>query len=420
MARRSRAQPSSAWWRSASASFAYWGGSGEARARYLCRAGVLPRPLRLASADLAVARERADASVSPRAHTRELCRPGQPGRLRHRAPALPRPAPPARGRARHLDVPAHRHREPAVSGIARAGFSRPTRGPRPALRHLRAADHAVAPPLVLSRAARGALPGGARRRLHALASLPAHLPAPGCARARDHRHPDLHLFLERAALCAHLPLDACEAHHPRRHRALRRRAHGALGRDRRGLGRRHAAARGADSPLPAAHRLGTHRRRGEGVACVASISLNRVRKAFPGAPDALKELSLDIADGEFLSLVGPSGCGKSTTLNLIAGLDDPTSGEIRIGGERVNGRSPAQRDIAMVFQSYALYPHKNVRGNLAFPLEIARLPRAEIDRRVAETAEQLGLGELLARKPRGLSGGQRQPVALGRAPGPEA
>ena len=148
---------------------------------------------------------------------------------------------------------------------------------------------------------------------------------------------------------------------------------------------------------------------------MASISLNRVRKAFPGAPDALKELSLDIADGEFLSLVGPSGCGKSTTLNLIAGLDEPTSGEIRIGGERVNGRSPAQRDIAMVFQSYALYPHKNVRGNLAFPLEIARLPRAEIDRRVAETAEQLGLGELLARKPRELSGGQRQRVALGRA-----
>jgi len=148
---------------------------------------------------------------------------------------------------------------------------------------------------------------------------------------------------------------------------------------------------------------------------MASVSLDRVRKAFPGAPDALHELSLEIADGEFVSLVGPSGCGKSTTLNLIAGLDQPTSGSIRIDGKAVEGLEPGERDIAMVFQSYALYPHKDVRGNLAFPLEVARLPRAEIDRRIAETAELLGISELLARKPRELSGGQRQRVALGRA-----
>jgi multiple sugar transport system ATP-binding protein len=148
---------------------------------------------------------------------------------------------------------------------------------------------------------------------------------------------------------------------------------------------------------------------------MASVSLDRVRKAFPGAPDALHELSLEIADGEFVSLVGPSGCGKSTTLNLIAGLDQPTSGSIRIDGKPVEGLEPGERDIAMVFQSYALYPHKDVRGNLAFPLQVARLERAEIDRRIAETAELLGISALLGRKPRELSGGQRQRVALGRA-----
>ena len=148
---------------------------------------------------------------------------------------------------------------------------------------------------------------------------------------------------------------------------------------------------------------------------MASVSLDRVRKAFPGAPDAVHELSLEIADGEFVSLVGPSGCGKSTTLNLIAGLDQPTSGSIRIDGKPVEGLEPGERDIAMVFQSYALYPHKDVRGNLAFPLEVARLERSEIDKRIAETAELLGISKLLSRKPRELSGGQRQRVALGRA-----
>src|SRR4051812_29384389 len=148
---------------------------------------------------------------------------------------------------------------------------------------------------------------------------------------------------------------------------------------------------------------------------MASVSFDHVRKAFPGAPDALHDFSLEIADGEFVSLVGPSGCGKSTTLGLLAGLDRPTSGSIRIGGKPVDGLEPGERDVAMVFQSYALYPHKDVRGNLAFPLEVARLPRDEIDRRIGETAELLGIAALLDRKPRDLSGGQRQRVALGRA-----
>ena len=147
---------------------------------------------------------------------------------------------------------------------------------------------------------------------------------------------------------------------------------------------------------------------------MATVTLDRLRKEYRGSV-ALQGLSLEIADGEFLALVGPSGCGKSTTLNLIAGLDAPTSGTVRIGGRDVTAASPGARDIAMVFQSYALYPHLDVRGNLAFPLEVARLPRAEIERRVREAAGALGLGELLQRKPRELSGGQRQRVALGRA-----
>ena len=122
-----------------------------------------------------------------------------------------------------------------------------------------------------------------------------------------------------------------------------------------------------------------------------------------------------MADGEFLILVGPSGCGKSTALRLLAGLDKPTSGEIRIGGAVVNGLAPGERDIAMVFQNYALYPHMTVYRNLAYGLRQRRTPRAEVERRVRETAELLEIGELLDRKPGQLSGGQRQRVAMGRA-----
>ena len=148
---------------------------------------------------------------------------------------------------------------------------------------------------------------------------------------------------------------------------------------------------------------------------MAEIVLDRVTKSYPDGAAAVKDLSVTIADGEFIILVGPSGCGKSTTLNMIAGLEDITSGELRIGGERVNDKAPKDRDIAMVFQSYALYPHMTVRQNIAFPLTLAKMKKAEINAKVEETAKVLDLTELLDRKPSQLSGGQRQRVAMGRA-----
>jgi multiple sugar transport system ATP-binding protein len=148
---------------------------------------------------------------------------------------------------------------------------------------------------------------------------------------------------------------------------------------------------------------------------MAEIVLDRVTKSYPDGATAVKDLSVTIADGEFIILVGPSGCGKSTTLNMIAGLEDITSGELRIDGERMNEKSPRHRDIAMVFQSYALYPHMTVRQNIAFPLTLAKMKKTEINEKVEETAKTLDLTELLDRKPAQLSGGQRQRVAMGRA-----
>jgi multiple sugar transport system ATP-binding protein len=148
---------------------------------------------------------------------------------------------------------------------------------------------------------------------------------------------------------------------------------------------------------------------------MAEIVLEHVNKSYPDGATAVRDLNITIADGEFLILVGPSGCGKTTTLNMIAGLEDISSGELRIGGERVNEKPPKDRDIAMVFQSYALYPHMTVRQNIAFPLTLAKMKKADIAQKVEETAETLGLTELLDRKPSQLSGGQRQRVAMGRA-----
>jgi multiple sugar transport system ATP-binding protein len=147
---------------------------------------------------------------------------------------------------------------------------------------------------------------------------------------------------------------------------------------------------------------------------VATVSFQNVNKHYPGY-HAVRDLNLEIADGEFVVLVGPSGCGKSTTLRMLAGLEEITSGEIRIGDRRVNEIEPGNRDIAMVFQNYALYPHMTVRQNLAFGLKMRRTPKPEIERRVAEAAETLGITTMLNRRPRELSGGQRQRVALGRA-----
>ncbi len=148
---------------------------------------------------------------------------------------------------------------------------------------------------------------------------------------------------------------------------------------------------------------------------VAEIVLDKVSKQYPDGAVAVRDVDLEIGDGEFVILVGPSGCGKSTTLNMIAGLEDITSGELRIGGERVNERAPKDRDIAMVFQSYALYPHMTVRENMAFPLRLAKVDDATVQRKVKEAADILDLGQHLDRKPANLSGGQRQRVAMGRA-----
>jgi multiple sugar transport system ATP-binding protein len=147
---------------------------------------------------------------------------------------------------------------------------------------------------------------------------------------------------------------------------------------------------------------------------MASVRLQSVTKKF-GQTVVVDDVSLDIADREFVVLVGPSGCGKSTTLRMIAGLETATSGDIAIGDRRVNDLGPKDRDIAMVFQNYALYPHMNVYDNMAFGLRMRDVPRAEIDLRVKEAADVLGLGPLLKRKPKELSGGQRQRAALGRA-----
>src|SRR3954469_11267454 len=147
---------------------------------------------------------------------------------------------------------------------------------------------------------------------------------------------------------------------------------------------------------------------------MAEVLLTDVVKTY-GTVMAVDNVSLTIEDGEFVTLVGPSGCGKTTTLNLIAGLLDITSGTIEIGGRVINDLDPKDRDIAMVFQNYALYPHKSVYENLAFPLKMRGEKKDEIERKVRVAANSLGLNDLLDRRPRELSGGQQQRVALGRA-----
>ena len=148
---------------------------------------------------------------------------------------------------------------------------------------------------------------------------------------------------------------------------------------------------------------------------MAKISLQNIKKVYPGGVEVVPNLNLEIKDKEFVVLVGPSGCGKSTTLRMIAGLEEISSGDMYIGDRRVNDVSPKDRNIAMVFQSYALYPHMTVYKNMAFSLTLQKVPKDEIDRRVKEVAKILDLEQYLNRKPKALSGGQRQRVALGRA-----
>ena len=148
---------------------------------------------------------------------------------------------------------------------------------------------------------------------------------------------------------------------------------------------------------------------------MAQVSIRKVVKAYEGNVQAVKGIDLEIGDEEFVVLVGPSGCGKSTTLRMIAGLEEITSGEIWIGGDVVNDVPPRDRDIAMVFQNYALYPHMSVFDNMAFGLKLRKFPKDEIKRRVDDAAKMLDIQMLLDRKPKALSGGQRQRVAMGRA-----
>ena len=148
---------------------------------------------------------------------------------------------------------------------------------------------------------------------------------------------------------------------------------------------------------------------------MASLSLKNICKVYPNGFEAVKDFNLEIADKEFIIFVGPSGCGKSTTLRMIAGLEDISSGELKIGDRVVNDVEPKDRDIAMVFQNYALYPHMSVYDNMAFGLKLRKVPKDEIDKMVKEAAKILDLTPLLDRKPKALSGGQRQRVALGRA-----
>ena len=148
---------------------------------------------------------------------------------------------------------------------------------------------------------------------------------------------------------------------------------------------------------------------------MAGLSLQHIFKKYDNGFEAVKDFNLEIEDKEFIIFVGPSGCGKSTTLRMIAGLEEITSGDLYIGDERVNDVEPKNRDIAMVFQSYALYPHMTVYDNMAFGLKLRKIPKDEIDKKVHEAAKILDIEHLLDRKPRALSGGQRQRVAMGRA-----
>ncbi len=148
---------------------------------------------------------------------------------------------------------------------------------------------------------------------------------------------------------------------------------------------------------------------------MAEIALEGIYKIYPDGTEAVRDFSLEIEDGEFMVFVGPSGCGKTTALRMVAGLEDISKGTVRIGGREVNDVAPKDRDVAMVFQNYALYPHMSVADNMGFGLKLQKVPQAEIDRRVQDAAEILGLTEFLKRKPRALSGGQRQRVAMGRA-----
>src|SRR5262249_190733 len=293
----------------------------------------------------------------------------------------------------------------------------------PDLPHLRAAAVDLAAEGVLRQHPRPARAGGPHRRRLALQGVPAGGHA--TLRAGDHRDGDLRLHhgLERVRLRAHLPQRQDPPHPPRPPPPPLHSIPQQLAATDGGLVHHEHPGVRALPRAPEVGRQGADRGRSQVVSrdparrhgpTMAEVTLKDVVKTYGRYP-AVDRLSLTIPDGEFVALVGPSGCGKTTTLNLVAGLLELSAGEIRIGERLVNDLDPKDRDVAMVFQNYALYPNKTVYKNLAFPLRMRKTPKGDIDRRVREAAKVLDIGHLLERRPRELSGGQQQRVALGRA-----
>src|SRR6185437_1023919 len=243
----------------------------------------------------------------------------------------------------------------------------------------------------------------------------AHLHSGGAARSDRRDYLRLHGFLGAVPLSAGVhdvdrpARDAGRHHH---HPDQGRRVQLGSDHDRRTAGR-GTASRDLRLPDGLLH-CRPDRRRDKGLMTMAEVSLRKVVKRYDDV-EAVRGIDLDIADHEFVVLVGPSGCGKSTTLRMIAGLEDISDGDITIGGDVVNDVPPKDRDIAMVFQNYALYPHMTVAENMSFGLRLKHYPKAEIKSRVAEAARMLDITDLVDRKPKQLSGGQRQRVAMGRA-----
>src|SRR5437764_6313774 len=265
----------------------------------------------------------------------------------------------------------------------------------------------------------GARTGRTGRRRNAVPGVHQDHPA---ARRAGHLHggdPRLHLRLERLPVREHPHVDVGVAHRAGHAGGLHRgvAVPAADRRDRRGGRARHDPDNRHSPHLPAPHRRRVDGGRREGIRSppMAEIVLDGITKRYPDGFEAVKQMDLNIPDGEFMILVGPSGCGKSTALRMIAGLEDITGGQLKIGGEVVNDRAPKDRDIAMVFQNYALYPHMTLRKNMGFALKLAKVDKAEINKRVEEAAKVLDLMQHLDRKPANLSGGQRQRVAMGRA-----
>src|SRR3954452_2685152 len=321
--------------------------------------------------------------------------------------------------ARGRDVPADLDRRLALQPVAQHRPVRHLGGPDHPVHDVHAAACDLHPVGVLQRDPMGTRTGGPGRRRHALPGVHEGDRAARSAGRLHHGDPRVHLRVERLPLRQHAHLDEGCADRAGDARVLHRRL-AVPGSDRsdrrRGGGRDHSDRHhGADIPAPHRGRPHRGRRQGIGEPTMANIELRDVTKRYPDGFEAVKHMDLSIEDGEFIILVGPSGCGKSTALRMIAGLEDITDGEMRIGDQVVNDRAPKDRDIAMVFQNYALYPHMSVRDNMGFALKLAKVDDATINQKVEEAAKILDLEAHLDRKPADLSGAQRERVAMGRA-----